>query len=139
MRKKDIGFHSLHLHFFIFIFIPALGEQDVQSHAAGALCPQLPQDPAIDLTRPGQIELKIGAECALAEDRDGVIADVNEAKLIADGRLEVVGDLQSQIVSYPFQPLQKLDAPKPAEESLRQAGERGRRNANPQRSKFNGL
>src|SRR6266536_1015778 len=99
-----------------------IAEEEVQPDAFGPLRREFAHDASVNVPRPLEAEMKVSAELAAAEDGDGIIADEHEAKLIADGWVEIVGDAQPPIVSNPFQALKELQSLEVAEEGLRETG-----------------
>jgi hypothetical protein len=71
----------------------------------GALRGQLPNDTAKEMSGPIKAKLMICAQATFAEDIDGIVIDVNEAKVLIDGSGYSGGLSHAPVVSDPFKPI----------------------------------
>src|SRR2546429_373879 len=83
--------------------------------------------------------MKVSVEEPLAKSADRLVADIDETKLIAHGRFEVVGQAQPPIISHPFHPLEKLKPWQMSKKALRQASEHNGPAADQKRNKLDWL
>ena len=107
-------------------------EEDVERDGFRALIGQFRDEPAIDFARPVEAEMK--ADAAVFHGGDAGFLDGDEGEVGGGGRGKMQRGPRAQVISHPFQPLEKIQPRQPQAADERKDGE-GQKN----RRAFDGL